>query len=123
MITAEIFFFQRRTITFYRFLLNPAKTSLMANPHKNSTLWRVSHPNSSQEICSPCGQQITQSFSIIHCQHLPSSKILKNFTLIEMKYCAFDPSDYREPLNSSYTRARGGYNYLIMRILSGPASS
>ena len=40
-----------------------------------------------------------------------------------MKYCAFDPSDYREPLNSSFTLARGGYNYLIMRILSGPASS
>ena len=132
MITAEknsisfFFFFSfsnAKPYTFYRFLSNPAKINMMANPHKNSTIWRVSHPNSSQEICSPGGQQITQSFSIIHCQHLPSSNILKNFTLIEKKYCAFDLSDYREPLNSSFTLARGGYNYLIMRILSGPASS
>ena len=76
-----------------------------------------------RKICSPGGQQITQSFSIIHFQHLPSSNILKNFTLIEIKYCTFDPSDYRELLNSSFTLASGGYNHLIMRILSGPASS
>ena len=125
MITAKKFnfFFQRRTIYILPFSFKSRKTNLKANPHKNTTLWRVSHPNSSQEICSPGGQQITQSFSIIHCQHLPSSNILKNFTLIEMKYCAFDPSDYREPLNSSFKLARGGYNYLIMRILPGPASS
>ena len=107
------------------------KANLMGNPHKirpSGGSVTQTHPNS------------PKSFSIIHCQHLPSSNILNNFTLIEMKYCAFDrSSDYREPLNSRFTLARvlektnkkrsgliwegEGITIFKMRILSGPISS